>query len=209
MALRWREVTADELERVRRLIQMRTAPVRVVERARIIWLAHHGWTAPAIARELRLSKHTVRQWLRRFNAQGLAGLADRPRSGRPPTYTPEEVGGVVALALTDPDALDLPFGCWTLDRLAVYLNEVIGLPIKRSRIGEVLRAEGLRWRTHETWFGARVDPAFAEKRGPSFGCTPSRHPAVPWSASTRWGPSPPRATPAGSRPASGPIPAGR
>src|SRR5262249_19565317 len=30
---------------------------------------------------------------------------------------------------------------------------------------EVLQREELRWRTHETWFGKRVDPDFAEKRG--------------------------------------------
>ena len=65
------------------------------------------------------------------------------------------------------ETLGLPFASWTLDRLAAYLAEERGLPIKRSRIDEVLIAEGLRWRHQETWFGERVDPAFAEKRGPS------------------------------------------
>jgi hypothetical protein len=36
--------------------------------------------------------------------------------------------------------------------------------MQRSRIDEILVHEGLRWRKHETWFGERVDPAFAEKR---------------------------------------------
>ena len=67
--------------------------------------------------------------------------------------------------MTAPAALDQPFGDWTYDRLAVYLNEVAGIPIKRSRIQEVLVAEGLRWRQQETWFGQRVDPDFAAKRG--------------------------------------------
>ncbi len=34
-----------------------------------------------------------------------------------------------------------------------------------SRLGEVLLTEGLRWRKQETWFGERVDPEFAAKRG--------------------------------------------
>jgi len=46
-----------------------------------------------------------------------------------------------------------------------YLREHKGIAIKRSRIDDLLLAEGLRWRTHETWFGARVDPEFAQKRG--------------------------------------------
>jgi transposase len=54
---------------------------------------------------------------------------------------------------------------WTLDRLELYLNAQQGIPIKRSRIAEILIAEGLRWRQQETWFGERVDPDVATKRG--------------------------------------------
>jgi transposase len=101
-------------------------------------------------------------------------LQDQPRSGRPATYTSEQVGEVIAVSLLKPDSLGLPFGCWTLDRLQAYLNDERGLTIKRSRINELLVAEGLRWRTDETWFGERVDPKFAEKRGPSSPSTPPR-----------------------------------
>jgi transposase len=167
MALRVRELTSEEIEPVRRLAHSRTEPARVVERAKLIWLAHQGWRVPAIARELRLNDETVRQWLKRFNAGGLDGLRDQPRAGRPATYTPEQIGEVVAAALTKPETLGLPFASWTLDRLAAYLHEVKGILMKRTRIDELLLAEGLRWRSQETWFGERVDPAFAETRGPS------------------------------------------
>ena len=162
-----RELTAEEEQEVGRLARSRTAPVRLVERARIIGLAAHGRRLPGIAAELGVSERTVRRWVARFNAQGLAGLADAPRTGRPATYPPEAVGELIAASLTKPDELGLPFGAWTLDRLAAYLHEAKGIAIKRSRIGEILQAEGLRWRTQETWFGERPDPAFAEKRGPS------------------------------------------
>lgn len=194
MVLALRALTGEEEVELRRLVESRTAAVRAVERARIIWLAHRGWRAPAIAHELRLCGPTVRLWIKRFNAEGLAGLRDRSRRGRPSTYRDAQIGRVLALALADPDALDLPFGSWTLDRLAEYLHDVEGIPIRRSRIAEVLRAEGLRWRTQETWFGERVDPAFAEKRGPSLPCTPLHRRAVASSASTNSGRSQPRAS---------------
>ena len=165
MALQARELTPEEQANLRRLARSRTEPARVVERARIIWLAHEGWRVPAIAAELRLTEATVRLWLKRFNAHGVDGLRDQPRAGRPPTYTAEEVGEVIALALTDPRSLGLPFASWTLDRLATYLNEHQGIAIKRTRIDELLLAEGLRWRSQETWFGEQVDPACAEKGG--------------------------------------------
>lgn len=167
MAVRARTLTDDERASVERLASSRTAPARQVERAQIIRLAAEGRIAPDIAEHLRLNAQTVRDWLKRFNAEGVAGLDDRPRSGKPPVYTPGQAGEVVAAALSDPQELGLPFACWTLDRLAAYLSEQKGLPIKRSRISEMLVAEGLRWRQHETWFGERVDPAFAEKRGAS------------------------------------------
>ena len=167
MVLRPRELTAEERSAIDRLAHARTAPARRVERARIIWHASQGRGAPAIAAQLRLNAGTVRGWIRRFNAAGLAGLEDRPRAGRPPTYAPEQVAAVIATALTAPGALDLPFASWTLDRLAAYLDERKGIAIRRSRSDEILRAEGLRLRRHESWFGARVDPEFAEKRGGS------------------------------------------
>jgi len=148
-----------------RLVRSRTAPVRLVERARIVWLAHQGQRVPAIAAALGVSVPVVRRWVTRFNAGGVEGLADAPRSGRPTTYRAPDVGTVIATSLTDPQSLGLPFASWTLDRLAAYLNETQGIAIKRSRIGEILQREGLRWRSQETWFGERPDPAFAAKRG--------------------------------------------
>lgn len=174
--VRVRELAADEAEAVKRLAHSRTEPARRVERAKIVWLSHEGKLVPAIAEELHLAAKTVRAWLKRFNAQGLAGLEDAARSGRPTTYTAEEVGEVVAAALTNPQSLGLPFASWTLDRLEAYLNETKGIALKRSRIDELLLAEGLRWRKQETWFGARVDPEFAEKRGSSPSSTRHRRP---------------------------------
>jgi hypothetical protein len=55
----------------------------------------------------------------------------------------------------------------------VYLGEK-GIGMKRSRVSEVLLAEGLKWRQEETWFGARVDSEFARKRGRSSAFIPPR-----------------------------------
>ena len=160
------------------LARSRTAALHRVERARIIQQASRGATPPTIAHTLGLSAETVRRRIRRFNAEGLAALEDKPRSGRPATYSADVRAAVIAAALTDPKILQLPFASWTLDRLAAYLAEHKGIAMKRSRIDEILLQEGLRWRRHETWFGERVDPDFAEKRGASRRSTPLRLPAA-------------------------------
>src|SRR5438094_2398438 len=120
MGLRVRELTAEEADEIEKLARSRTAPARLVERARIVRLARQGRRVPAIAQALGVSAATVRRWLKRFDERGPGGLADAPRSGRPATYSPEQVGEVLAAALTDPQALGLPFASWTLDRLEAY-----------------------------------------------------------------------------------------
>jgi transposase len=167
-------MTAEEEQAVREWAHSRTVEARLRDRARICWLASQGQRVAAIKADLGLADGTVRLWITRFNANGLEGLRDRRRGGRPATYTPEQVGALIAASLTDPQALGLPFASWTLDRLAAYLQEEHGIALKRSRIGEILQREGLRWRQQETWFGERVDPAFAAKRGPSSASTPPR-----------------------------------
>ena len=174
-----RDLTAEERSAVERAVESlarsRTAPARRVERARIVWRASRGETPPAIAAALGLDAETVRGRVRRFNAEGLAALEDHPRSGRPTTYSADEVAAVIAAALTSPRRLALPFASWTLDRLAASLLDHQSLAMRRSRIDEILLKEGLRWRRQETWFGERVDPEFAEKRGASRRSTP-HHP---------------------------------
>lgn len=173
--LQVRAMTDEERKTIERLSHSRTAPARQVERARMVQWASERQRVPQIAARLSVAENTVRNWLHRFNEAGLPGLFDEGRTGRPPTYSTDEVSVVVATALTKPDDLALPFGHWTLDRLSVYLNEKKGIAIKRSRINEILQAEGLRWRKDEHWFGERVDPDFAKKRGSSPPSTPN-HP---------------------------------
>jgi transposase len=169
-----RAMTAEEARTLRTWAYSRTMEARLRDRARMCWLASTGQRVSAIKAELGVADGTVRLWIRRFNAHGLDGLRDRRRGGRPPTYTPEQVGAVIATSLTDPQTLGLPFASWTLDRLAAYLHEERDITMKRSRLGELLQGEGLRWRKQETWFGERPDPDFAAKRGLSSRSTPPR-----------------------------------
>src|SRR6187200_778742 len=173
MTLRVRALGEEEAHRLARMTRSQKLGAGLVGRARIILHAVDGLSAPEIAARMGLCGATVRFWLKRFNERGLGGLEEDLRSGRPPTYTAEERSAVIAAALSRPAELGLPFVSWTLDRLVAYLGEK-GIGMKRSRVSEILQAEGLKWRQEETWFGARVDPEFARKRGRSRASTPPR-----------------------------------
>jgi len=191
-----RALTPDERRELERLARSRTEEARLVVRAKIVlWLAT-GERPYQVADRVGVGRMAAYEWLHRFNAEGLKGLTDHPRPGRPPTYTAAQRAEVIAAALTRPENLGLPFASWTLDRLATYLAERKGIGIKRTRIDEILIAEGLRWRKQETWVGQKVDPDFAAKRGRSRNSTPPRRTGRPSSASTKWGRKGRRASPA-------------
>ena len=161
MTILGRELSQDERESLERLAHSRKAEARLVDRAKLILAAADGRRKMEVCRAIGKDKHTVDLWIGRFLERGIEGLCDLARSGAPCRYTEEEKAEVLQAALTPPQQLGLPFGRWTHDRLAAYINE------QKTRIAEILRAEGLRWHHEETWYGERVDPAFAEKRGPS------------------------------------------
>jgi len=193
MTLGVRVLSEEEREALGRIARSRTVGAGLVRRAQIVLHALEGLKAPEISARMDLGGATVRHWLKRFNARGWQGLEEDVRSGRPPTYSAEQRRAVITAALTRPADLGLPFACWTLDRLVVYLSQQ-GIAMRRSRISEIFIQEGLKWRQEETWFGARVDPDFARKRGRSSGSTRHHRPAAPSSAWTRWDRKPARAT---------------
>jgi transposase len=197
MTLGVRVLSEEERETLGRIARSRTVGAGQVRRAQIVLHALEGLKAPEISARMDLCGATVRHWLKRFNARGLQGLEEDVRSGRPPTYSAEQRSAVITAALTRPADLGLPFACWTLDRLVVYLSQQ-GIAMRRSRISEIFIQEGLKWRHEETWFGARVDPDFARKRGRSSSSTRRHRPAALSSVSTRWGRRPARATQASS-----------
>jgi transposase len=161
-----RPLTDAERSELERLARSRSEELRLVERAKAILLVYAGQPIQDAAEQVRRHATTVSQWLTRFEQQGLDGLQDAPKSGRPPTYSETERGQLIATARTHPDTLGLPFGHWTLDRLRTYAHEHLQIPISRAQLARVLEAEGLRWYQEQTYFRERPDPQFAEKRGP-------------------------------------------
>ena len=87
---------------------------RQASRAVMVLLSLHGLPPSQIAELLDCHPATVRRWISRFNDEGLAGLADRPRSGRPRLGGRQLTGRITAL-------LERP-GPWTLPRIRRYLG---------------------------------------------------------------------------------------
>jgi transposase len=112
-----------------------TKDVRLRTRAQMILLAtEQGMTAPAIAKIVQESDQTVRNWLKRYEAEGSEGLKDAPIPGAPKKVTPEYLQQLVTVVRRRPRSLGLPFSLWTLERLADYLAEQTGIRVAAETV---------------------------------------------------------------------------
>jgi len=77
------ELSQHERSELQRRAAQYTAPYRDVVRARIVLLAADGLQNKDIAERLSLPVQIVTKWRKRFHQDRLAGLNERPRTGRP------------------------------------------------------------------------------------------------------------------------------
>ena len=82
------ELTSEERASLEALARRTTAAAGLVRRARMILLAGAGLPLARVARQVGADRTIVRTWVDRYRAGGLAALRDRPRSGRPRTFSP-------------------------------------------------------------------------------------------------------------------------
>jgi transposase len=121
-----------------------TRDVRVRTRAQMVLLAaEQGLVAAQIAPIVRQNEETVRRWLVRYQAEGVAGLADAPRAGAPPKITRVYRERLLQAVRQRPRSLGLPFSLWTAARLADYLAEATKLRLSAASVCRALRAGGM------------------------------------------------------------------
>ena len=78
---------------------------RVRQRAQAVYLAHRGYTRIALAALFEVGVDTISAWLDGWERDGLCGLSDEPRSGRPRIYTPAEEAQLCAWLDAEPRQL--------------------------------------------------------------------------------------------------------
>jgi transposase len=110
--------SAHQVELERRASGRMVAHQDVV-RARLILSLAVDSSPSAAARQARVDVKTVRRWRDRFLAEGLPGLNERDRSGRPPRIPPEVRYETISLACAQPEEFGVLFrDVWTCESLA-------------------------------------------------------------------------------------------
>ena len=183
-----------EEKQVRKLAASRHGPADWLLHARMVASSWDGERVEAIAQELHCHPQTVRRRLHRFDVEGIEGLGDRPKAGRPRRLTVEDDSHLIALVRQAPPgrlvtqrdgtmvARDEEGSAqWSLNALAQAAKEA-GIRVKRSQIRTILLREGVRWRQTHSW-GTPRDKDFVPKGRRSSPTTPrhprARRPSVP------------------------------
>jgi transposase len=150
------ELSPAERAELERRLRARTIERREYERLEMIRAVDDGATVPRAARALGVHEQTVRKFVARFAAEGFAGLADRPRAGRPPRLTDDDLAAVEARL--DADARS-GVRTWTLPQLAAWLAEERGVTVTPGHLGERLKRRDFRWkRTKRATAHKQPDP---------------------------------------------------
>lgn len=171
-AVKLRTLTSEEEGEIRKLAASWKEAHRLVQRAKVIVAMLDDpklrATEAGQVAGFRGGQSGV-DWVKRFNAEGLAGLADKPKTGRPLTHPQAVRSALIALARTKPESLGYPFKLWTLERLQTVFQEREGVHLSDSTIWEWVEGEGFRWKRQQSWFhdAGKTDPEFVEKRGAS------------------------------------------
>lgn len=150
------EIGTEDRAALERIVRAHTSERRMLERARIVLGAGEGRPAFEIARRLGCSVSTVKKWRGRYECEGLAGLKDAPRPGRPLVHGPEARAKLIALACTRPPAS--PEGLrrerWTHRELA----EQVGMSESQAHV--ILRALDIKPHLLEQWVMSEFGPDF-------------------------------------------------
>ena len=154
------ELTPAQVGELRELT--RTAPGRVACRALMVLWRAEGLTTLEIGQRLACHRDTVSLWLERYQALGLAGLQDEPRSGRPPKLDAAARQQAEAALEQKPPEEDQPCACWTLPQLRTFLAGVTPT-FCLDTLRRTVHALGFRWR-RPRWWAHKEDPETYEKQ---------------------------------------------
>ena len=149
-----------EAKQVRKLAGSRHGPADLILHARMVARSWDGERVETIAQALHCDPQTVRRRLHRFDSQGLDGLGDRPKPGRPRRLTAADDSKLIALVRQEPPGRlvtqrdgsmvardEEAEAHWSLNALAQAAKEA-GIAVKRSQIRTILLREGVRLPSH-------------------------------------------------------------
>jgi transposase len=116
----------------------------VTRRALAIAMVVDGYSRATAAELAGMDRQTLRDWVHRFNAEGLEGLSDRPRPGRPAFLSAEQMKEVEAWVEAGPDLKTEGVVRWRRVDLVERIKARFSVSLNARTVGRLLRALDFR-----------------------------------------------------------------
>jgi transposase len=160
-----RQIDPQALSELRQLADHRRRISQVTWRARIVLAFFEGEQYLDIGRRLGCSQHTIARWIKRFRAEGVAGLQNRPRERRGQGRRQK----LLAVFLPDtvhqsPRTLGLARDRWTLQSLQEQCYQQTGERPSLESIRRSLKRFGYSWKRAKRTVTS-PDPDYERKKG--------------------------------------------
>jgi transposase len=163
-------LTDEEKECLDQLRQSRTAAIRDVQRAQILWRYQSGETVAQITRAVKTTRNSALKWIDKALQVGvMTGMKDTPHKPREAVITDDAKAWVVHLACSKPKDLGYAAELWTRSALAGHVRReavAAGFPVLanagKATIQRILAAQELQ--PHKIrYYLERRDPEFESK----------------------------------------------
>jgi transposase len=135
------ERRAHRAEDLRRLACRAASPAQA-RRMLAIALVMEGSDRTTAARSCGMDRQTLRDWVHRYNAEGIAGLIDRPRPGRPPRLSPAQVEALVEIVETGPEVAVDGVVRWRCVDLKGVVADRFAVALSERQVGRILNRQG-------------------------------------------------------------------
>lgn len=140
VAMTRKDYSAAELRRIAARTHDGDAARRMLALAQVLDGRSRGEAATLCG----MDRQTLRDWVHRYNAEGLAGLFDRPHSGRPRRLTAEQEAEVARWVRQGPKLSEDGVVRWRLVDLAQKIERQFGVRLAERSVGTLVRRLGFR-----------------------------------------------------------------
>jgi transposase len=137
------KIRKDRTPAMLRKLAKAESDVRVARRLLAIANALCGMSRAAAAESAGLDRQTLRDWVIRYNAHGIAGLCDRWKGGRPSVLTADQQTELLAIVMAGPDPEKDGFCAFTREDLVAVAEKRFGKSMHPTSMGRLLRRLGL------------------------------------------------------------------
>ena len=148
------QLTMEQRVELLTMSRSRKLEKRYVERAEIILFSHQGMLLDEIVEQTGLSRPVINKWRQRFRQNGILGLKDASRSGKPKTITPEQKAMVIEKACTKPED---GYTNWSQGRN----DKEVG--ISQFKVFQILKQADVKPHKLEYCCGKPRDPEYEQK----------------------------------------------